>query len=116
MRSLFWTLLMLLFSTFAFGTCLCQTVAEYGMSQGYQDDQTTQNSELRKYFGSLAFTVFKLYQTMFNGDDWKNLTRPLMATMGPTIGVIFCIYIGFTVVCLLNVITGVFLSSAMQTA
>jgi hypothetical protein len=113
MRSLFWTVCILFFTTYTFGMYITQLVAEHG--EAYPDDVTGE-ADLGRYFGSIQNTVFKLYQTMFNGDQWNRLTNPLIRDISPWLGFIYCLYIAFTVICLLNVITGVFLNSAMQTA
>jgi len=113
MRSLFWTIFILFFTTYVFGMYITQVVAEHGETH---PEDVKGEGDLGLYFGSIQTTVFKLYQTMFNGDDWYKLTDPLIQDISPWLGFIYCLYIAFTVICLLNVITGVFLNSAMQTA
>lgn len=113
MKSLFWTMTLLLLCTYVFGIYLTQVVAEHGVEH---PDDLAGDSDLRKYYGSILTVMLKLYQTMFNGEDWSKLTEPLMEVISPWLGIVFSAYIAVTVMCLLNVITGVFLTSAMQSA
>merc|ERR1711972_258170 len=53
---------------------------------------------------------------MGNGIEWRNLAIPLMKTISPAMAVVFCLYIVFTTLALMNIVTGVFVETALNRA
>merc|ERR1712151_285950 len=66
-------------------------------------------------FDNLWNAIFALFQAMSGGVDWNDLAGPLIEMYGFSTGPVFVAYIAFTVLVLLNVITGVFVESASKT-
>jgi len=73
-----------------------------------------ERQNLLKYFGTLPETMLSLYQCITGGMDWGNALEPLREEIGQVTTLPFAIYIAFSVLVLLNVITGVFVESALK--
>mmetsp|Transcript_56603 Transcript_56603/g.148295 ORF Transcript_56603/g.148295 Transcript_56603/m.148295 type:complete len:167 (-) Transcript_56603:110-610(-) len=48
------------------------------------------------------------------GVDWAVLSDPLMESISPLMGILFSMYVAFTVFAMLNVVTGVFVQSVLK--
>jgi hypothetical protein len=59
-------------------------------------------------------SILTLYSTISGGLDWRNAADPLSNSIGPSMTVMFCIFIAFTTFSLLNIVTGVFVEAALQ--
>eukprot|EP00931_Biecheleriopsis_adriatica_P023182 TRINITY_DN14703_c0_g1_i1.p1 TRINITY_DN14703_c0_g1~~TRINITY_DN14703_c0_g1_i1.p1 ORF type:complete len:240 (-),score=50.09 TRINITY_DN14703_c0_g1_i1:16-684(-) len=53
---------------------------------------------------------------MSGGEDWNRMSLPLEVSVSPLMAVLFALYIAFSVMLLMNVITGIFVDSALQTS
>lgn len=112
-RSLFWTVLVLLLLTYVFGLYLTQLVVDYRMNHPEEHEG---QEELLKYYGDLARTMLSLYQTISDGIHWHEVMDPLALHCSQWIAPLFAFYIAFALFAFMNVITGVFVESAMRTA
>jgi hypothetical protein len=57
-----------------------------------------------------------LFECITGGVDWDDAVAPLMDSVGHWIVPLFCLYISFSVLALLNVITGFFVQSSLDNA
>jgi hypothetical protein len=64
-----------------------------------------------EYFDSLPKAIYTLYLSIVGGIDWADAAHPLME-LSIFLGLLFCAYIAFAVLCVLNIITGVFVENA----
>jgi len=107
----FWAitaLVLLIFMTSVYMTEMVLTRKLTGVadSQGLEDR-----------FGSLTKTMMSLFQAVAGGVDWKDLTDVLGEGEGANFVVgPFLVYLAFTLFAMVNVITGVFLETAMESA
>merc|ERR1712151_68990 len=102
---------------FLFGVFFTQSDTNERMAAKVQgDDLSPDLEELQKYFGNLALTILSLCQAMSGGVDWGNLAGPLMVEISPWMGVVFTGYIVIALLALMNVVTGVFLQTALQSS
>eukprot|EP00747_Dinoflagellata_sp_TGD_P195613 gnl/TRDRNA2_/TRDRNA2_64549_c0_seq1.p1 gnl/TRDRNA2_/TRDRNA2_64549_c0~~gnl/TRDRNA2_/TRDRNA2_64549_c0_seq1.p1 ORF type:complete len:680 (+),score=125.28 gnl/TRDRNA2_/TRDRNA2_64549_c0_seq1:68-2041(+) len=114
MGSLLWTLALLFLMQYVLGVFLTQLHADYLKGgEGYIDAETEE--ELRIYFGQLLRSILSLYEAMTGGKDWDDLATPLMK-LNPVLGPFFVLYIAFALLALMNVVTGVFVESALKSA
>merc|ERR1719210_553365 len=98
------------------GIYFTQSVTDH-MVESQQKGLTNKNLDtLADYFGSLFRTILTLYQAMTGGIDWDGLADPLMAEMGALMGFMFATYIAFALLALMNIVTGVFVQTALQSA
>lgn len=112
LQALIWAVLLLLAMMYLFAVCLLQFVAEEvtrqsdGSGLGEEDF-----ANLEEYFGGLVCTVYTLYLAIVGGIDWGRAAEPLIA-MHWIFGLSFALYVAFAVLCVLNIVTGVFVESA----
>eukprot|EP00933_Yihiella_yeosuensis_P055403 TRINITY_DN54161_c0_g1_i1.p1 TRINITY_DN54161_c0_g1~~TRINITY_DN54161_c0_g1_i1.p1 ORF type:complete len:235 (+),score=54.23 TRINITY_DN54161_c0_g1_i1:42-707(+) len=72
-----------------------------------------QSLESNRFFGSVGRSMFTLYKSVTGGLSWHDATTPLEEVSWVAVWVFVC-YIGFTVLAVLNVVTGVFCHSAIE--
>lgn len=109
-RSLAWALLLSGILAFIVGVCIMDFVAE---ELRRPNVDATLKEQLLAYYSSLLHTLFCMYQAVTNGLDWRDMTDPLI-TIQPLLGVLFSAYIAIAVLCVLNVITGLFVENAKR--
>jgi len=115
MKSLLWTVTLLFMLVYVFAVFLTQQVLDYRVS--LEGDEThAHDARIFHLFGTLSRSILTLYQAISGGIDWDNLAEPLMDRISVSLGVILSFYISFSLLALMNVVTGVFVESAMQTA
>jgi hypothetical protein len=72
-----------------------------------------------EHFGSLWLTIFTLFHSMLNGISWYRIPLALYSIpdwTGPVLAFGFVGYLSFTMLAVLNIITGVFVDNAVETA
>jgi len=109
-RSLMWAMLVLLMTFYIFGISLTQGVVDYCRENPKCAESAP---ELLRYFGTLSKSVLTLYESMSGGISWADLVfvldvLPIFYTT------LFLVFIFFTVFAVVNIITGVFVDTAMQ--
>jgi len=109
MQTLLMSLSLLIFTIYAFACCFTAGVSEHFWTTGEED------AELRQLYGSLMRTVYSLYLSVSAGRSWGEVATPLMA-VGPLLAALFFLFITLTLFGILNVVTSVFVESAMRTA
>jgi len=115
---LIWAISLLVGVMFIFSVCFMQfAIAENvaqtspdrtGASLGPQD-----YADLLKYFGSLPTTMITLYMSIVGGIDWADAATPILQ-MNWYLGLLYFFYVAFAVLCVLNIVTGVFVENAMK--
>ncbi|CAK9004421.1 unnamed protein product [Durusdinium trenchii] len=112
-RSLVWTLSLLLVILWFFGIVFTTAANEHGSDEHGSE----QSVLLEKYYGSLAKTIFTLFKCSCNGMDWYDAVEVLehLDQAWLWVGFFLC-YICFNYFALLNIITGVFCHSAITGA
>jgi len=111
MKSLVWTILLMLLIKYIIGVCLCQLIADRGL-----ENPGAMTQDLVEFYGSLPRAVLSLYQAMTGGVDWNDLSKPLEESISPLMTVGFALYVAFAVLAMMNVVTGVFVESALGSA
>jgi hypothetical protein len=91
---------------YVIGIFFTQAVADYAPDK----------PELGYYYGSLSRALLSLFEAFTGGADWDNLVQPLIRDIHPILGVAFAFYIAFAVFAMMNVVTGVFVESALVSA
>lgn len=71
---------------------------------------------LLKYYGSLWASVQTLFQSVTGGIDWNEVLSPMTQSISPFLAPVFMLYIAFAVLAMLNIVTGVFVESALISA
>ena len=85
-------------------------VADVGM-----DVMMAENPLVMQYWGDLASSMFTLLQTICGGISWNDCTLPLRQIQD-WLCIPLVLYIVFVYFCVLNSVTGVFCSTAIEAA
>eukprot|EP00927_Polykrikos_kofoidii_P052136 TRINITY_DN4591_c0_g1_i4.p1 TRINITY_DN4591_c0_g1~~TRINITY_DN4591_c0_g1_i4.p1 ORF type:complete len:546 (+),score=84.10 TRINITY_DN4591_c0_g1_i4:69-1706(+) len=112
--TLFWSVVALLLTTLIFALHFVNLVASWkrGRASG-----PSHNEDVDKYFGSLTSAGVSLLMAVTGGVDWEALYFPILSIGGPFFGAApFLIYVLFSVVAIMNVISGIFTDTAMLRA
>jgi hypothetical protein len=118
MRSLCWTCALLVMVMYVVGVYLTQLVSDHmvGLQNDNPDALHGDVMDLDAYFGSLGSSILSLYQAITNGISWYELSNPLMKNFSPWIAIVICLYTAFAIFALFNIVTGVFVESALDAA
>lgn len=108
LRSLMWTILLLLIIMYMFGVIFTQAA-----NQGYFSDDEVPG--LRENFGTIPLSVYSLFMSITGGIDWHIVAQPLSDLSWIWL-VFFIAYIAFSQFAVLNVVTGVFCQTAIEGA
>jgi len=95
-----------LMAVYLVDTCNAYRVSMESTDAGFQP--------LGNYFGSVGGGMLTLWQAMTGGLDWASVMSPLLEHTSPIAVAIFLFYIAFSLLALLNLITGVFVESAVK--
>jgi hypothetical protein len=101
---------------FIVGVFLLQSVTDHFIEQGTYADSDGDSVALRRHFSSLGQTVLSLWQSLSGGVDWSEVADPLISEVQPLLGIAFASFIAFALLALMNVVTGVFVQTALLTA
>jgi len=114
---LMWALFMIILIAFIFGIIFAS-----GVSSSLDSIDTSVVTEVEDAekvaisFGSMYETMVTLILSITGGNDWMMYGENLrLIQHGEMYFLIFCFYIGFSVVGVLNVVTGIFVDSAVCT-
>ncbi|CAE7317370.1 Cacna1h, partial [Symbiodinium pilosum] len=117
LKSLFWALMLLVVIVYVFGVLFTQAMNDF--LQDHDPDTlplSFREAELAtRYFGSLDLTMLSLYMSIAGGVSWEDVITPLRG-VSEVWAFLFLFYISFTYFAVLNVVTGVFCQSAIESA
>lgn len=111
LRSLFWTLVLLMMVMYSCGVCITQIVADH-LAGGAKDQG--HETDLKYYYGTLSRTVLSLFESIAGGQSWDCMLEPLISEVSPLTAPFFCMYVSFIIFAIFNSVTGVFCEKAMQ--
>jgi len=113
LKSLLWAVILLFLMMYIIGVYITQLVLDKRVSLPEKEDVT---QTLIDDFGSLGDAILSLYQAVTGGTDWGDFLDPLRSEISLIVVPCFMLYIAFVLLCMLNVITGVFVESALLNA
>eukprot|EP00931_Biecheleriopsis_adriatica_P104093 TRINITY_DN78832_c0_g1_i1.p1 TRINITY_DN78832_c0_g1~~TRINITY_DN78832_c0_g1_i1.p1 ORF type:complete len:631 (+),score=132.21 TRINITY_DN78832_c0_g1_i1:58-1893(+) len=116
LKSLGWTVVLLFVLVYVFGVYFTQIVLDHRLAMKEEGQRLPEDDAMVQYFGSVVLSVQSLYQAITGGVNWADLSDPLVKNLGAGVGFVMCMFIAFAVLCLLNVVTGVFVESALKSA
>eukprot|EP00927_Polykrikos_kofoidii_P075020 TRINITY_DN7107_c0_g1_i1.p1 TRINITY_DN7107_c0_g1~~TRINITY_DN7107_c0_g1_i1.p1 ORF type:complete len:707 (+),score=151.96 TRINITY_DN7107_c0_g1_i1:26-2122(+) len=110
-------LAVMLLLTYTVGNLLTDLVTRHrmyemtlGMEFGKEED------ELVEMYGTLDRSIITLFQTITDGMPWKEAVTPLANRMSRWFILVYIAYVSFAVLALMNVITGIFVDTAVNFA
>lgn len=110
-KSLCWVFLVLSLVFYIFAITFTSAVTSYLTDKDMWNAE--QNAYLRQSFGTLDRSIMSLYMAMSGGSDWGPYFEAC-AKMGPVYQFLYLIFITFMIFAVVNIVTGVFVDSAMQ--
>jgi len=110
-KSLCWALMVLMVLFFMFGISLTTGTLEHLDSTDKW--HAPQNQDLIAWFGSLDKSILNLYMAMSGGKDWGDYYEEL-EILPFSYRLAFLIFLTFAVLAVVNIVTGIFVESAMQ--
>mmetsp|Transcript_21150 Transcript_21150/g.49136 ORF Transcript_21150/g.49136 Transcript_21150/m.49136 type:complete len:645 (+) Transcript_21150:67-2001(+) len=110
--SLLWSLLMLLLTICIFSIYFVQIVSYHLHTV---NPLPSADSSIRSLFGSLGMTCYTLYLAVSGGISWGEVGQPLF-DIDWFHGMVLCFFTFFTTFALLNIITGIFVDTAIRSA
>jgi hypothetical protein len=113
-KSLCYAFLMLAVIIYVFAIILTQNASTH--LKANRDQHTSEPDDLRmvsNQFGTLPRTIYYLVLSMLGGISWVEVSDTLM-TIDWFSTTCFFFYIGFVILAVLNIITGVFVDNAME--
>jgi len=113
--TLLWSILMLSLLTYIFGLCFLNAVTGYLEDTPRQEISEETMSLINDYWSSVFQSTVTLYMAVTGGSDWEPLAKPIRQT-GDFYYMLFLFYIAFSAVAVLNVLTGMFVDTAMKVA
>jgi len=112
LRTLLWTLLLLLLIMFMIAVTITQVVTYHLL----QETDELRRDDLQRYYGNLGGSILVLFQAITGGIDWRVMLLPLTDYISVWLVFPVCFYIGFGIFALMNIVTGVFVESALESA
>merc|ERR1719329_1367237 len=112
-RALMWSAVLLGGILLVFGVFFTDGAMVYCVRHRAFEDARTE--ELRRYFGTLSLSMLSLFMSMSGGEDWVNIMNAL-APLSAEYVVAFLAFVTVALLAFLNVITAVFIETAMQQA
>eukprot|EP00930_Biecheleria_cincta_P058457 TRINITY_DN44289_c0_g1_i2.p1 TRINITY_DN44289_c0_g1~~TRINITY_DN44289_c0_g1_i2.p1 ORF type:complete len:600 (-),score=109.80 TRINITY_DN44289_c0_g1_i2:179-1936(-) len=110
LKSLIWVMLILFLLFFVFGTSFASaTTSHLDTLEKWRDPD---NADLILYFGTLGVSIISLYQAMSGGNDWA-VYFDALSRLGLFAQSFFILFITFAIMCVVNIVTGVFVDSAL---
>merc|ERR1739848_716711 len=106
MKPFFWTLILLLLRVYVLSIFLTQVV----MSSSHAS-----NEHVQKRYGNLIKTLLTVFLAILDGIEWERGLIPL-CEVSPLLGFLFCCFMAFSLLAVMNVITGVFVEGALASA
>jgi hypothetical protein len=107
--SFFWSLVMLVAVLTIFSLFMVQILGGYLV-----ENDLTLEGDMKEFYGTVSTSILTLFRMSTGGNDWAEGFLVISRT-GWTGSVIYLIFIAFTQLALINIITGIFVESAMQT-
>jgi len=119
MKPMFWAVVVLFAIIYLVAMALLQFAAEEFTAKAASADGGALSKEnfdlLAEHYRGLLPTFYTLYKAICGGLDWGDAAQPMFA-IHAGLGVVFCTYIAFAVLCVLNIMTGQFVEAANRMA
>jgi len=116
MKALFWTVVLMLLLIYSVSLYVTQLVADNTQETNCGGRASEDCELLEDWYGSVPRSMLTLFQTITGGVDWDFVVRPLSDLISPLVALLITFYIAFSVLALMNVVTGVFVDSVLVSA
>eukprot|EP00931_Biecheleriopsis_adriatica_P007696 TRINITY_DN108961_c0_g1_i1.p1 TRINITY_DN108961_c0_g1~~TRINITY_DN108961_c0_g1_i1.p1 ORF type:complete len:613 (+),score=120.02 TRINITY_DN108961_c0_g1_i1:26-1864(+) len=100
---------------YVFGIAITQMVAEHMKERQLAGSPVAADDDLTFFFGGVWRSIYCLFMAIAGGIDWKDAAVPL-SDVGPIALTLFLVYVTIMLLCIMNVLLGIFCQSALDTA
>lgn len=107
LRPLIWASVLFGMLVYTVAVTLTESANHYRASNPVHE-----STALDLYFSSLGTAAITLWMCITGGIDWKNVADPLINEISPLMGAAVTLYVAFSVLAMMNVITGIFVENA----
>merc|ERR1712008_39418 len=123
LKSLTWTVLLLVTILFLFGVLYTQAATMY-FTDGFcnatgrtcpPSKNDVENTQLFFYFGTVPKAILSLFKTLTGGVSWQEVLVPV-EELGMFWAIFFVALISFCYLAVLNIVTGIVCSSSIESA
>lgn len=108
-----WTVVLLGILTYVLGVSLTQIVADH---ERQRQADAVADTQLLLLYGTLWDSILCLFQSVSGGIDWRDAVMPLVDNVSPWLAPMFALYVAFVIFAMSNILTGVFVESALRCA
>ncbi|CAJ1351995.1 unnamed protein product [Effrenium voratum] len=115
LKALLWALVLLALIVYVFAVLFTQAVYEHKNDPAAPAMPLREAEASTRYFGSLAESMLSLFMSIAGGVSWEEVIGPLKE-ISIVWALCFVFYVAFTYFAVLNVVTGVFCQSAIESA
>lgn len=116
LRALFWSVVLMLIVMYVFGLWFTQATADYlADAQRASDQEVWMSENMVGFFGGISSSVYTLYIAVSGGISWGEVTDAV-GLLGPLHVVLFLVYMTFMLFAMMNIVTGVFVETALASA
>eukprot|EP00927_Polykrikos_kofoidii_P053564 TRINITY_DN48173_c0_g1_i1.p1 TRINITY_DN48173_c0_g1~~TRINITY_DN48173_c0_g1_i1.p1 ORF type:complete len:588 (+),score=72.99 TRINITY_DN48173_c0_g1_i1:103-1866(+) len=111
MLSFFWTLVLMLILMYCVAVYFTQIATDL---RSRDDAPNWKDLEaLTLYWGTIQNSIVSLFMSITGGDDWRNISNVFLGKPGAFVNqLLFCAYIAWATLVMLNLVTGVFVEGA----
>eukprot|EP00927_Polykrikos_kofoidii_P008981 TRINITY_DN13739_c0_g1_i2.p1 TRINITY_DN13739_c0_g1~~TRINITY_DN13739_c0_g1_i2.p1 ORF type:complete len:597 (-),score=61.80 TRINITY_DN13739_c0_g1_i2:253-1995(-) len=110
-KSFVWVVLLQSALLYVFGVCLTQGATGHLAAVNFQS--SSESILLRRYFGTVDRSILSLFQATSGGISWGELVNALRPIHG-IYTLVFLLFISFALFAMVNIVTGIFLESALR--
>eukprot|EP00435_Cladocopium_sp_Y103_P033767 s554_g8.t1 len=115
LQSVVWIFFFLFVLFYMFGIAFTSSVVNFLDTLERRQDPAY--SSLLKYFGSLDTSILTLYMSMTGGQNWGVFYEALTTVPGGELScILFILYVTFALFAVVNIVTGVFVDTALQSS
>lgn len=121
MRALTWAMVIILAIMYMYAVIFTQATADSNSGRPSEvvaeatDEALTEDEGLIEYFGDIGSSIYTLFQVVTSGINWGDVAEPLKK-LSPIYFFIFLLFTSFNFIAVMNVITAVFVQTALQNA
>lgn len=113
LKPFFWAVLLLFLMVYVISVYFTQLVLNFRLDH---TDDAPETRALTKWFGTLGRSILSMYQALSGGLSWNDIASPLIEHISWVLGILITLYIAFSCLAMMNVITGAFVDSALRQA
>lgn len=113
--ALLWACMLLMVIEYVFALVFLQELAIYLREMPLDSIESNTVEDIGKHWHSIFEATLSLYKASTGGNDWADLSRPIRQASVSSfylLYLLFLFYIAFFLVCIMNVVTGMFVDAA----